>query len=433
MVALELDTATFTLRDLLTHSLTDGKKRQKVETRWVHYSYDMQGDYTIPVYENCCFILALFRAKTKETILEAKERLDHLLDFQVASGLFPTYLHEFPKATHRHLAVHLLVPFFWIDTHFGKVLEQPLLQKLQKSLERLYAFCLAAEKEKPFPPSVTAKLRAFEGRFKIEGFSPTSVVDFENGIIAAQMLGKERFYIEKALKWWNPQLQTAVFEPTSSFQEGCEPLPTLFELFMFTYLKKKPPQRFFQSDHITFLRAALFFPSDALFEEKPMMPYSLTISNQNLANKKGFHLLRFLWGSPNSLHSLACQNSDHFFITKESEKSVTIDYTNALFKESDEEELIFYVDEKSTVLVDGKKETFFRLGSSLSIQTQEHTLVLRPDLSEGEGTFCGQISLGDRPSQMRQERFNSYDRKITIRTLRRSPWVSISFQLDILE
>ena len=433
METLQLTTAPFELRDLLNHSLMEGRKRQKAETRWVHYSYDMKGDYTIPIYENSCFILALFRAKTKETILEAKERLDHFLDFQLSSGLFPTYLHEFPRATNRHLAVHLLAPLFWIESKFKKVLEEPLLKKLQTGLEKLFAFCIAAEKERPFPDSVAAKLRAFEGRFKIEDFSLKSLIDYENIIIAAQMVGKEGVYVEKALKWWHPHLEAAVFEPSSFYQEGFVPLPSLFELFMFTYLKKKPSERFFKTDHITFLRAALFFPSDTLFQEEEKPPCLLTISNQNVPNKKGFHLLRFLWGSSNNLHSLVCQNPDHFFITKETKKRVTIDYTNTSFKESDEEELAFYVDARSSLLVDGEKATLFRLGNTLSIQTEEGTVTLELALSEGEGTFCGHISLGDRPCQMRQERFESFDRKITLRTIRRSSFVKITAQLDILQ
>lgn len=426
----------FEIRDLLNHSLIEGKARKKKETQWVHYCYEGEGDTTIPIYENSCFILALFRSKKVEAMLEAKKRLDHLLDFQVSSGLFPTYLHEFPRATHRHLAIHLLVPFFWIQTHFKNILEKPLLEKFEKSLEKLYAFCIDAEKERPFPPSLTVKLRAFEGHFNIKATPPTSLIDWENWILAAQMVGKEDCHlVQTCLRGWHLQFETAIFEGAQVFQEGPFPAITLFDLLMCIYLKKRPSHRFFNDRHIAFLRAAVIFPSDTLFYEEKSPPYSLTISNQSDAKgKKGFHLFRLLWSFSNSPHSLVCQSAEVCTIYEGFEKNhYVLNYKNSAFKESDQEEVYFYLDETATLLVDGDKSTLFTLGNTLSIQTEKQTIQLQFYLLEGEGTFCGHIGLGDRPCQLKKERFKSFDKEITLRTIRRSSQLKIGFQLDILQ
>src|SRR3569832_1741282 len=89
-------------------ALRAGRARQSPQTGFVHHSYENleRSAETIPVYENFCFALALFRTKTVENVLEAKNLLERLLAFQTAEW-FPLFLHDYPLVKSRKLEIIL--------------------------------------------------------------------------------------------------------------------------------------------------------------------------------------------------------------------------------------------------------------------------------------------------------------------------------------
>ncbi len=133
--------------DLLRHSYEvayhAGKRFKNKETGFIEnprYS-------GIPFYENALFTLALFRSKTQEGIIEAKQLLDKLIYFQQRNqelpsyGNFPIFLHEYPECKDHFLAPKIILIFHCILKDFSLVLGQVLKEKIQKSLEAALQFC----------------------------------------------------------------------------------------------------------------------------------------------------------------------------------------------------------------------------------------------------------------------------------------------------
>lgn len=108
-----------------------GRVRQSPQTGFVHHSYEnpQRGSETIPVFENFCFALALFRTKVSENVLEGKALLEKLFAFQTATG-FPVYLHEYPAAKSERLQNKLSMVAQFLLRDFSLVLGENLRTKL---------------------------------------------------------------------------------------------------------------------------------------------------------------------------------------------------------------------------------------------------------------------------------------------------------------
>src|SRR5690242_7429818 len=109
-----------------------GRVRQSPLTGFVHHNYENseRAAETIPVYENFCFALALFRTKSVENVLEAKALLERLFAFQALEG-FPIYLHEFPQVKSRKLEQKLAIVAQFFLRDFSSVLGDFLRSKLE--------------------------------------------------------------------------------------------------------------------------------------------------------------------------------------------------------------------------------------------------------------------------------------------------------------
>lgn len=114
-----------------------GRTRQSPRTGFVHYfpGFDGYTD-TIPLYENFCFALALFRLKTAEGVTEGKEIIDRLLAFMV-DGNFPNYLHEYPKTWDFKLAQKVAPILKQILRDFSTVLNGSFKEKLTRVIEQI--------------------------------------------------------------------------------------------------------------------------------------------------------------------------------------------------------------------------------------------------------------------------------------------------------
>jgi hypothetical protein len=89
-------------------------------------------------------------------------------------------------------------------------------------------------------------------------------------------------------------------------------------------------------------------------------------------------------------------------------------------EESASMEIIFYCNlEGNEIFINGKKATVFRLGDRIEILSKKNKLELKFSLLEGEGSFCGHLSQGNRPFAQSAP-FTAKDWKISLRTLSRS-------------
>jgi hypothetical protein len=114
-------------------ALKAGRLRQSPVTGFVHHCYeniDRRAE-TIPIYENFCFALALFRTKIAENVLEGKSLLEKLFAFKTLEG-FPIYLHDYPHCKSRSLQQKLSIVAKFLLRDFSAVLGDGLRGKLEE-------------------------------------------------------------------------------------------------------------------------------------------------------------------------------------------------------------------------------------------------------------------------------------------------------------
>ena len=182
-----------------------------------------------------------------------------------------------------------------------------------------------------------------------------------------------------ALRQWDPNF-FAFVGPQS--QEKCEPAVTLYDLFM-PQLSRRALE-----DHPVHIRASIIRPWE------------------NLSFPSDHKTSPYLWGSQKYTHSLSVPE-------------------NLTLPEKDVEneiELAFYLDAHSDhqITVEKQKATTFHLGEKLQVAHFEMCFEM-----EGEGSFFGHISRGNRPGQLSATKFDAYDWKIALRTVWRKGGVQI--------
>lgn len=354
-------------RQLVDLALSAGRKFLSPQTGLVHYCYeDERSKETIPLFENLCYCLALFRTHALDHVQEGKERLEHLLAFRYDDGRFPVYLHQYPNVKGSYRTAY---PLYLIDQYFAKVIEEPLRSKIRKNLEL------------PLPPKVITSSK-------------------EAGLMALHRscLGQN---LDPLKEFWDRGLNLYIGPLGEERQRQGEIETTLFDLFMGASPRILKP-------HPIHLHAALVTYGEEVGESVTAQPSEPV--------GKGYHLFRQVWEEGDHLHTLVCQDKG---IKRE---ELTFIYPEEIPNEKELNELTFYTDRhnEKTLRINGEKGTVFHLGDKVTIHTPSKTLTLSFHLAEGEGEFLGQLSFGNRPSQIETHDLTAYDWKITLRTLRRS-------------
>lgn len=369
-------TTTLDRKQLVDLALAAGQKFLSPQTGLIHLCYeDERSKETIPLFENLCYCLALFRTHALDHVQEAKERLSHLLHFRYEDGRFPIYLHQYPKVTGSYRTAY---PLYLIDHYFAKVIGEPLRSKIRDHLTL------------PLPPEMITSSK-------------------EAGLLALHRscLGES---IEPLKEFWDPTLQCYIGPLGEERQRQGEMETTLFDLFMGSSPRILKP-------HPVHLHAALVTTG-----EKEGSP-----AHAHLPEPvgKGYHLFRHLWEERDLLHTLVCQDKAM------KREEMTFLYPTEVPDEKNRNELTFYTNryEEKTVLINGEKGTIFHLGDKITIQTPNKTVTLVFHLVEGEGDFLGQLSFGNRPAQIETHDYTAYDWKISLRTLRRADHVKLELVL----
>jgi len=352
-------------------ALLAGKKRQSPRTGFVHmFLNDDSVSDTIPVYENFCFALALFRQKTADSVLEGKALIERLLAFQVDDGNFPVYLHDFPRCWDFHLGAKIAPILIRVLHDFGTVLEIEYREKLEHSLKKI-------------DQTVPSKLL------------PKSAQEWLLWLVSEQIHHQNGIYPIP----YNSELQ--VFIGDSLPQEKGEPQPQSIE---YVLAEKSGFNKRLLRDHPNQIYAALLFPFSSLKEQAAVV--------QPIAGG-------ILWKG-DSLHSLyyskGMQEKDRILFSLPEEVDTG---RNDLF------EAAFYCDisPEVSICINDQKGLVFHFGDIISIQTPVLRIDLRFELLEGDGDFCGHISRSNRPNQIAcrgAHKHDAFDWQIGLRTLRRS-------------
>ncbi len=391
--------------------LAAGRKRQSARTGFVHlFAGDEAVSDTIPVYENFCFALALFRQKTGEAVLEGKERIERLLAFQDPHGNFPIYLHDFPRCWDPLMPLKIAPVLILLSSEFDSILGCELKEKIKQSLQKLLVCAEARRSEKPYAPIWENRYLACSGQplNEIDAMR-FSAQDWHEWIVTAQIADwKGDFPIP-----YNTELEAFLGKGSIELQEKGEPKPCLVEWIAAESTTGISSRRLLR-DHPEQLYLAPLFPIE--------LTHPSAADCEMHASEGNF---RLLWKGASSLHSLAACNASRISI-EENRAELYFDLSDEMKIGRDdlfEASLFTDFSPDTEVFIEGKKGTLFRLGEKISIQTPSLKVELRFDLLSGEGDFCGHHFRGNRPSQTACKGANlyeAYDWQIGLRTLRRS-------------
>lgn len=373
-------------RLLIDLALKAGRKRQSPQTGFLHI-----GD-TIPVYENACFALALFRSRLTDDVLEGKRILERLLGFEV-NGHFPIHLHEYPECRDWSLSSRMRPIFHAVLRDFGPVLGE-LMPKIEATLARIVS---RPSKEEP-----------------------QTATEWGEALIAAQM-STDQEIVQRAVSHWHPEL-FAYTGPCVHAQDGHLPALTLYDLFMIQMAETVPAR--FLEEHPLHLQAALVYPLGevALAETKP---YALHLSDT---------VFKLMWGDRERPFSLFCQQKQGKMNAIEVDDGVELTFVlpEKLPEEGREQmEIRFFLSylPEISLFVNQKKATTFQLSDEVEIKSPSLQLKMTFVQSNSDDQFFGHLSMANRPTQLRTSVFESYDWQIGLRTIRRSPQSSIKVKL----
>lgn len=352
-------------------AIAAAQKRLSPRTGFVHLYPNEDFTDTIPSTENFCYVLALFRTKLAENILQAIVLLNKLLAFQAQDGNFPIFLHEYPKCFDPHQRLKVGAILAYILRLYPNV-----LGSLKAPLEKALSHAIGDLPEKPLWQNRYFALKGLP----LPAMEPNvlSPSDWTEEIITRQLAGQNHFEVP-----FDPALQLLTIPLP---QEKGEPRPHPIE---WTLAEGSYSSRHLR-DHPHQILCAQIFPFEYT-QIKTLAPG-----------------VRFFWRG-STLHSFEGQG-------------LSFDLEpNSDVHRNDPFEVAFFCDRspETEIFVEGKKGTLFQLNEKVTIQTPEKTLQLRFLLREGSGDFLGHIFPGNRPSQIAKG-YEAYDWQIALRCLRRS-------------
>jgi hypothetical protein len=276
-------------RKLIDLNLLAGRSAQSPQTGYVHLNYESEERHdTIPLLENFCFCLALFRSRIADNVLEGKALLEKLLVFEV-DGNFPVYLHEYPQCKDRDFSLCLLPVFHWLVADFKVALGEPLAQALEMLLGRIVSHGYKMHAQRPLCAASEFRLRSYFEPGAEFNWTPSTPEEWADSLISCQIAGSEQF-LGPALEKWHPQLCTYI---GPQHQNKAEPRVTLFDLFMGHYCGIYSQRAL--KDRNAHLLAALIKPFDEKYtpSEKETPCHSLDVQSYSLS-----------WGTPEKLNTL---------------------------------------------------------------------------------------------------------------------------------
>lgn len=344
-------------------AVSAGQKRQSARTGFVHE------EEIVPLYENFCFALALFRQKTAESVNQAKALIGRLLAFESA-GNFPLYLHDYPRCHDFYMGLRIAPILIHLLRDFSSVLGE-LKGKIEEALKRILA-------QPPEKASWESRYRACL-HLPIEP-TPFPSSDWTEWLITAQLAGQTHFELP-----YDSHLQ--LLKLPIEIQERGEPRPHPIEWLL--------------ADSQFSPRLLRDHPHQLL--SAPLLPMSYTPVDLPCPSFR-----KYWQGS--TLHSLVAKG-----LVFELPEGVEMGRSD-LFEAS----LFTDISPETEIFVEGKKATSFQLGDRITLQTPALTLHFKMELMEGSGDFFGHIFRANRPSQSCKG-YEAYDWQIGLRTLRRSP------------
>lgn len=393
-------------------------------TGLIHHCYEEKASEreTIPLYENFCYVLALFRSHQIENFKKGKELLTRLLHFSTENG-FPRYLHDYPTVYNAAWGVHLVPIFYWIRKEFGAMLGSPLQTEFEKAFTSLLAYLESRSFD--LPARLKIKLDGFYARKEAFSFIPESSEQWGSYLIALQMANDQDSsfapYFDRCKAVWLADLGRYIGPSSLEKQEQFAPKRNFFHLAMSRLLST--PLALTKELAPLFLHYALFREVDN------WIPTLKERTNPWICPQEP----KLFWNN----YSLVCEDFKGSCAIFPKENGVDYLFTleeRELSFDQDAEELNFYLElpAVTNLLANSVKATVFSLGDKIVITSSNTTLELTFSLSSGSGTFMGHIAKANRPSQTYKcpkDPYTVYDWKLFLRTIRRSSACTVALAL----
>jgi len=396
-------------RKLNDLNLAAARNALSPQTGYIHLNYEEETRHdTIPLLENFCFSLALFRSRIAENILEGKALLEKLLVFEV-DGNFPVYLHEYPGCKDRDFSLSLLPVFHWLVIDFRSALGESLAQSIEMLIGRILSHGYRMHAQRPLCSASEFRLKSYFEK-KSPSWIPSTPEEWAGALITCQMTGSNALF-KSALEIWHPQLCTFI---GPQFQDRKEPQVTLFDLFMGHYCGAYS-QRALNNRNVHLL-ASLIQPLDekALIFEKEIPCHSLSNSSYSLS-----------WGTSERLTTflLDAKSGECVFERKDNGVAFYLTLPSKKLEGQEAIELSFFLNlaPDQHIFVQGKKATTFQLGDKIEFHSGDFCLAIEVHLESGQGQFFGHLLRANRSTQKGKNlKWETYDWQLALRTLRRS-------------
>lgn len=465
-----------------------GRQQQSPQTGFLHYHYAepfAKHHDSIPVVKNLLFALALMRSLDGSNVQEAKNILSNLLNFQLPSGNFPVYLHEFPNSQSPWLPIELLPPCYWILKDFSKILGQKLLETFTQTITRIIDYSI--DLYTTAPPGYVGITKLATATIALGSLlNEKRYISFGEKIIKElpPLLSSQPLYHPQELGeiltayqmlspdfdhplcpegiWdflsntWHYPTATNMGPAVKEYYGQGLPNISLYDFFMGSWTQQYPQQ--IVVAHPIHIKAALIRPIKHPFKQKALPhtiskdswqsvqdpSYAYTTTNKSNDEKdafhKAFHPIKLTWNSNKQLHVLTCHANGPTATYKNDNEHIELTFTMPETIPSpeipQEREICFYVNQTSDlkIQVNDAPATLFHLDDSIQICTTDATVDLSFELIQGKGTFCGHIIKGNRPAELTTRNKGTYpahDWQIILRTVAREPLCQVKATIDI--
>ena len=422
----------------MSHALKAARHFVRPETGFLHYHPTGDAPYaTIPLHENFCYVLALFKTKEKEEVERGIELLAKLLPFQNEEGLFPLYLHDYPMIRDHILSANHLKPLLDI-AKFNAVI--PFRDKLNKAIEKLKSALIKFLNEKN-PASFNAHILS---NMVLEKEIP---VEFSRAMGASELAEKlmnnqqEVGFREEWLPlMWYPQAKRFIGPAFREREEGYEAEDNLLLLL----LGHKPTKPSLAAVHSVLINEAISEPAfTPVKTEKMVDGYRFGIwQERDFAiscldkrpdfpqfHQPGCKVLQIITGP----HTLVLEGnvgkSTRFeFVEDGVDIYIELKETMELEDREKQREINLFFDNRIDIRPSQKEATLFYFNEPISLHA-EKPITLTFSVAKGQGDFVCHIMNENRSSQKITK--ETCDKAIGIRTLRRDPnlIVKASFRL----
>lgn len=389
------------LKKVYALGLKFAKERVSSESGFFHWNYEntLSRD-TIPLFENFCYVLALLRSHQSDLMLDARDILQRLLAFQGEGGMFPVYLHQYPKTYSRNLGVLQLAALFRIQDEYGHILGdkvRPLLGSAIKELINAVSLLELEGVRKYLADALLYKMGICGAPEEIPPFHSTKEL---NELIVANDLLSRTTTIP-----WHQELQIYTGPLALEKQDGFSPEISILDLLFREKVVVNTPIALFAELLLEPNIQASSEGGDYLFQCEPSNMRLCTKNHTLVIEQKGADLQR---------------------VPTENGVSFTLTLPKApLSDDGKEVEWSIFVndDPKVDFFVNGVKASMFYLHDNLTFVMDGRKFRLTVEVQSGSAHICGHLAKGNRSSQispLAKTEWKAFDWQIAYRTLSRT-------------